>query len=455
MSNIDNLVNGINPKKKSPTKDELWNFIKNSLKQIGEINDEYKKFFEGTDEKISIIKEIEEKYTKIKESYDELFLVNDGEKNKLQEIEEKIEEIKEYHKELLEDIDDEISIKSNIDESKKYINEFYNFLFGEEKTEEKTKKLIKEINDYNDKLFNEETGLEKEIDEVYENIIEKYNNLFKSEKGEQNKIKKLDENIENINLFNQLLDGKIKLNLDEKQEYLNKLKIDIDTKRKEVSLLLSDATVQTLAQGYSESMEEYSRKKEKASKELSTKVDITFVKDSLYNLYVFFYNSVTRNMSILFNYCVFILPLIVICLILLEPDYIKHILKIKYDNNIFSGTEFIIFKSVVTIPLLWIAWFGQKNISQRKRLFEEYNHKLRVVQMYILFNEKNKSYSLKNEHKLEEVLIEVIKNNPAKHLGKGETMIDQMLEKFRIKGFYEDFKNEIIKEGVNNVNSKK
>ena len=247
------------------------------------------------------------------------------------------------------------------------------------------------------------------------------------------------------------MDEEIKLNLNKKQKYLDELKVDIEIKRKEVSSLLSDATVQTLAQGYSESMEEYSRKKELRYRKLNGKNKSIFIKNFFYNSYIFFYNSMIRNTSILFNYCVFILPLITICLILLEPDRIKDILKIKYDNNIFSGTEFIIFKSVITIPLLWIAWFGQKNISQRKRLFEEYNHKLRVVQMYILFNERNESYKLKNKDELEKTLIDVIKNNPAEHLGRGETMIDQMLEKFRIKGFRQKLKEEIINELDNKI----
>src|SRR5690606_24381137 len=116
------------------------------------------------------------------------------------------------------------------------------------------------------------------------------------------------------------------------------------------------------------------------------------------------------------------------------------------NGTTFTGLEFTIYKTAISVPLLWVAWFGQKNISQRRRLFEEYNHKLRVVQMYIMFTASSGSYPLKKVADLEDALLEVIKTNPAEHLGKGETMLDNMLEKFRLEGFYKKLKKEIIDE---------
>ena len=42
--------------------------------------------------------------------------------------------------------------------------------------------------------------------------------------------------------------------------------------------------------------------------------------------------------------------------------------------------------------------------------------------MYLMFDSKDNAYSLKNEGAdLEKILMEAIRNNPAKYLGKGET----------------------------------
>lgn len=66
--------------------------------------------------------------------------------------------------------------------------------------------------------------------------------------------------------------------------------------------------------------------------------------------------------------------------------------------------------------------------------------------MYIMFVSNEKTYSLKQTKELETALLEVIKNNPAVHLGKGETMIDRLFEKFQIEGLYEKLKEDLKKD---------
>jgi len=120
---------------------------------------------------------------------------------------------------------------------------------------------------------------------------------------------------------------------------------------------------------------------------------------------------------IFFNYILFISPLILIGLIFAKPTLLEEITGIK--DLIDLSSQHLGYKISISTPLLWISWFGQRNISQRKRIFEEYNHKLRVVQMYLMFTSKN-SYKLKNEKmdKLEDILLDVIKRNPCKFFGK-------------------------------------
>ena len=122
---------------------------------------------------------------------------------------------------------------------------------------------------------------------------------------------------------------------------------------------------------------------------------------------------------------------------------------LSMGNDWELSIEFSLYKLAISLPLLWISWFGQRNISQRKRLFEEYNHKLRVVQLYQLFTSDETSYKFNNREELEVVLIDSIRNNPAKHLGKSETMIDGYFDKNTysriIDGFKEAFLPQVSK----------
>ncbi len=458
MSNMDDLITGINSSRRNPRNKELWEFIKNSLEQIKEINENYKKLFKGTEDKSAIISEIEEKLGEIKKNYNHLFLKGETGKSRIGIIKEKIEEIKQYHRELLQDSDDEKSIKTDIEESKGRINEFYNYLFyskdEKETNEEKTKKSIKQINEFNEKIFDEEKGLEKEIDNAYNRIIEKHSSLFESADDKKSKIQQLNENIDNINKFNSSLENEIKPSLDKKQGYLEELQTDIDTKRDDIQSLLTSATLGALTQGYQESKEEYSNREKLKYRKVIKKIDIFSVVP--FNFFAFVFNTLLRYSVSVLNYTIFVLPLLFILVLFIQPEWgiLKNFNKLLENLNGSNFDNFIFFRVALSFPLLWISWFGQRNISQRKRLFEEYNHKLRVVQMYRMFNDNEKSYDLDNKAELESILLKVIRENPAKHLGSGDTIIDKILEKFKLEGFYKKLKEEIITDIQNIVKIK-
>ncbi len=444
MTDFQTLLDGIDPMKKSPNKDQLWEFVKGSLEQIKEINVFYQELNQGVGGEQAIVQAIEEKFMKIKEAYSGLFDANEQGVNKIQELTQKIELIKQYHAQLLEG---ENSIKLDIEESQKHITDFYNFLFGDEDgqgSEQKTKEAIERITKFNNRLTSQENGIEVEIEKAYQNILQKHKGLFEAEEGESSRIEELEQSMEKIKKFDESLEKEIKPNIEEKQKYLDELKTDIDKKREDVNSLLESSTGGALVQGYRESMEEYSKrgsldyKKAFGEKKWLPKIYKC--------LSTFIHNNFTRHVGVIVNHITFFLPLIVICLIFIEPAFIKELLNHGNSQVSFTGTEFILFKISVSLPLLWIAWFGQKNISHRKRLFEEYNHKLRVVQMYIMFTANGNTYNLAQKKELEGTLLAAINSNPAEHLGKGETMIDSILEKFYIAGFYKKLKKEILSE---------
>jgi len=267
MSRMDQLITDkLNRKSRSIKRDEFYDFIEESLKQVGEINEAYKKLYEDSEESPAVLKSIEEKYEKIKNEYDNLFVSDEQGIVKSNQLQEQIQKIQEYHKELLEGSDEEGSIKADIKDSQDEITKFYNFLFDKEENstetnEEKTKKCITEIEEFYNKLINSESGIKKDIEDKHAIINEKYLDLFGAEEGKKTKIESIEENIKNINNFNKDLDETIKTNLDNKQKYLEDVKKDIETKRKDVKSLLSNATLGALTQGYEESKHEYSKRK--------------------------------------------------------------------------------------------------------------------------------------------------------------------------------------------------
>jgi len=386
MSKIDELIAGINPSKKNPNKEKLWEFVKESLEQIGQINEEYKKYFEKRiDENIpTVFEDIEEKISKIKNSYIELFAQGDGEESMVVGLNKKINEIKEYHVKLL---DGDKSIKSNIDEANQKIREFYEYLCGNE----------------------EDDGIEPSVREAITTIL----------KSKQE-----------ISDFEAHLNEKIKPALEEMQG-------DITLKRKEINALLSNATATTLANAYAESKFEYSIPAIKDYK--SGKI--------ILNIGTWVFNIIGRYIGYLFNHALFIVPIIFVSLIFTNEHVAQIILNsINKEGGMPSIGNLIYIKTAISIPLIWIAWYGQRNLSQRKRLSEEYNHKLRVVQMYLMFITNEQSYKLDNKRKLERILLDAIKRNPSKVFGKDETMLDKIAEIVRIsKGGAEDLASGAVK----------
>ena len=377
------------------------------MPQIKKINEAYKRIFENQDEKDPLITEIENRLEDIKQKYEHLFSTNEAGLSRVAELNTQIEQIKSYHKELL---DGEGSIKSDIQESQDKITDFYVYLFGgsegTEGQEQKLKSAIEDILKFHEEVT-KENGYQKTIEDSHKRIIELHDELFStSELEDESKSEKLKKEIDNISQFNSRVENEIKGLISDTEK-------DIKTKSDEINSLLSSATAKTLGQGYLESMENHGfigLKNNKLTKEV---------------VFKWFYNGVIN----LLNYCLFIIPLVLIGFVSIEPEFVTKFLRIdNLGGSNLEGTQYILYKISVSLPLFWISWYGQRNIAHRKRLFEEYNHKLRVVQMYLLFISKENSYSITQMTNLENILLEVIDRNPAEVYGKDDTVIDKIIE---------------------------
>lgn len=389
-------------------KEEFDSFVQEALNQIKEVNGAYKKLFIASEAgKESVINEIETRLEDIKQKYEYLFLSNQEGVSKIAEINASIDDIKKYHRELL---DGESSIKAGIEESRVKITAFYVYLFGGEGSGEgkdtEVKNAIENILKFNEDLKKDD-GYEVIIGNAHSKITALYDELFSTpELEKESKVDKLKKEIENISQFNVEINSEVR-------KFISDTQTEIKTKTDDINALLSSATAKTLGQGYLESMEKHG---------------FIGLKDNNFTWGAIF-KWLSNAVKNLLNYSLFVFPLIVIGIIFIEPDFAKRFLEIRdFGGSRLDGVEYILYKISVSLPLLWISWYGQRSISHEKRLFEEYNHKLRVVQMYLLFISKENSYSINQMTELEDILLDAIRRNPVEVYGKDETMLDKIVE---------------------------
>ncbi len=387
------MINKISPNTKKPTKNQLIEIINDNMHKINKIEEFYKILTEDNDKSVSL----EEMQLQLKNFYND-FLIN-GKSKKLEDI---YQNIIDYKKELFDDNEEKISIKNDIKESQEHITNFYNQCFeGNESTKNKIKNLIDKITNFYNQCFEGNDNFHEKITIFYEKFKQEYDDLFEcTEEEKKSKIDVLHENISTVANYLQEI-KKQKDDFEKTKNYLQEISADINSKREEINSLLGDATVKVLAQGFIESKEEYSKKQYLPIKDSEEK------SNRRKNIIIFF----TRHLHSIFYYLLFITPLLLVVSLFIFSYSEEEGLKLtSYSNNI--GFEFILYKISITFPLLWISWFAQNSIKERKKLFEEYNHKLRVVQMYQVFNVQKDTYKLNDWDKLENLLLETIGYNP-------------------------------------------
>lgn len=444
---MDTLIANVDPNKRTITKEEMRNFINESLRQIGEINEAYKKAFEGSAEQSGLFIEIEEKLKQIKATYEEYFVsLTENGKTKILALDEKIQEIILYHKKLT---DGDESIKKDIDDSQKHITEFYNYLFASETDgddrDSQVKAAIERIVEF-DKKTQGDAGYKKAVEDAHGTISEKYSELYEQkDEGGKTKIERLDENITEIDTFEKKVRDEIK-------PFLTEIQTEITGKKNEVNALLSGATGGSLIEGYLQSKNEYRQKPE------YKKIDdgwLQKVTCTVKNISLFFINT----FGIIFEYILFILPLIIAVTIFVRPDFVAEFT--GGDNThlteYFKNLDFLS-RITISLPLWWISWFGQRSISHKKRLAEEYNHKAQVAKMYLNFSsrETQGAYPITDTAKqeLDKVLIAAIKRHPGEVFGKDETILDKILQIVKASRGIADNVSEQIKDALPKIDDK-
>lgn len=438
MSNLDHLIKKFGPGSLKPTKEELNLFVKESLTLINEINQYYKKFFEKKvlddgSTKESILNEVQEKINKICDLYQKYFIDEDDDtwNSIVSDVEDFIQNIKEYHQDLLEWTD---SIQSSIKNSYDKIEEFYAYLFSkialkddEDYTSdwfiswdirsEKLKEYISNLKNSYEKIewTEDKKGYRDAIESFYNYLYNKQNNW----------ISNVEKTKKDIDLIQNFRDNKY-----------DKIISEIEQAKRDVNSLVNAATAGSLVEWYEKSKAEYKLTEWSFER-------IRFKPNSDWNYIwwqslLLFLGKITRNfervfgyfLSQIFNYVLFIGPLVGAVFIFVHPESLTK-LGISTSN---SSSFHFLNRLIISIPLWWISLFGQRNLAQKKRIAEEYNHKIQVLKMYLNFTTNDSQYLLDKtiKQELQKEVLEVIKRRPGDIYWKDESMFDKLIELIRV-----------------------
>ena len=302
------------------------------------------------------------------------------------------------------------TITSNIEFEKKKLDEYFKTLFDEDNGYEKhLNDLRREVNEYAKKLLkgdDEELSISEKINEISRTILEYKKEIFgyEDEAGEKKGIK---HDIEKL-----ISDGRANL---------EKNKSDYNLLKNKVESLLPQAAAAGLAYDYNQAKQDYGlRLKVEEDKDGNKIQKIDWYQTAIHSI---------------FPYLIFIGPLCGLMVLVF----------IAVNNN-FSLDDFVK-RFFIFIPFLWLSVFGQKTISIRRRLYEEYNHKEKVVKLFLGLK---KELSKEKIEELESIVLATVKKNPAKILEKGETVIDKALnqvKELRLESLTKDFRKMISKSG--------
>lgn len=178
------------------------------------------------------------------------------------------------------------------------------------------------------------------------------------------------------------------------------------------------------------------------------------------------YTNAKKEYEVKKNYnWAFYTPLILILLInisqFLEIIHTTEIIKNKTEHHLSFGFanskdhNQIIPRILISLPLAIMSWFAYRNIAIKRRLFEEYHHKQRLMEMYVGFKDELNKFS-KTDEKLQkkhiETILTTLSRNPSMTIGKDHTPVESIIDKILFRKHLENRIDDTEKNNPNDDN---
>lgn len=192
---------------------------------------------------------------------------------------------------------------------------------------------------------------------------------------------------------------------------------------KKINSLLPGAGAAGLASSYYEAKMRYT-----TTNDLSSLDD-----DSGKKMRLPLYRFIPQFLYYAFNLSLFLLPLAGIIIFFGGGSFELGPIKFSgfHPPEIFSQEPYaiLLYKLTMTFPLIAISSYGVISLLTNRRLYEEYNHKQRVMQLYHSFkSEIDKSSDNDLKIKLLNVMLDVVRDKPASKLTRHEKTIFNSLQ---------------------------
>ena len=255
---------------------------------------------------------------------------------------------------------------------------------------ERQRKVL--LDDHTDDQGNTIKSVFNQVNEAYNSIknqleeTKRESDLIRQEIAKHQK-----SSLDNINVF--ITDqGKIV------SEFVDKNRVEIDSLKNELEnkilSLLPTAGAAGLASTYFDAKSRYAPTPLKLNNE------------SNYKWMRHIFHFIKGYAGLLIPYIIFLAPLAGIVYI-----FWSLLDKIKPEDIHF---EILIFRSLISLPLITISLFGWSSIRLNRRLYEEYNHKERVMQLYHSFKSEVAQHGNEEHTKmLLEIMLKAVGDKPS------------------------------------------
>ena len=284
------------------------------------------------------------------------------------------------------------------------------------KTKENASTSLQEINTAKDTVKNtEDTSLQeiaaakeninsnsqevKEIKAKVETIQNKFETQFKEIEQTNFEVKKIINDIKDKD--GNIIEESTKTKIDNffKKAAEEKEKFDVKKQKtlEEIQDILAKTTSIELTRAYVEAKSKYG----------STLIYGNLPKNFCWKHTKKFYHWLKSSSSTIFYYLLFLAPLAV--MIFIFKEYFSIMNSNEESGKIDIGL--LILRAVISTPLLLISFFGLSSIRMNRKLYEEYNHKHRVMQLYNSFlKELKETGTTEEQQKLREIMLETVQD---------------------------------------------
>lgn len=228
----------------------------------------------------------------------------------------------------------------------------------------------------------------------------------------------LEDSEEKITLMQNTTEEKLKALVDNYTTGFGDLKQSLE---KEIRSLLPEAGAAGLASTFFQAKSKYAiTATEPKSKNLAIRLLLQFS------------HFIVSALTPVFFYALFILPLAGIFYIFYD---LLHFIESQQPSDIHIDPSILIYRVLLSLPLAWVSFFGWSSIRLHRRLYEEYNYKQRVMQLYHSFKEEIGSDDDDNHKALMGIMLAAVADKPSLAMNQYDSSGKGLLSEIGIGDF--------------------